>query len=161
LIDYRYFDYYNISVQYEFGLGLSYTTFSLSNLCITPSQVTSPLSPALQTANKTAPGGNPDLWNTVYGASVTVSNTGSVAGAAVTQLYLTSPTTAVEGTPVKQLRGFEKIELAVNVSSTVQFDLMRQNISFWDVVAQEWRIPSGEFGIKVGFSSRGGGTFSV
>lgn len=154
LIDYRHFDYYNISVLYEFGFGLSYTTFSLSNLAITTLFSNLTALPAAQAMNVTAPGGNPELWETVYKVTATVSNTGKFVGAAVPQLYITLPASAGEGTPIKQLRGFEKLELAVNGSSTVEFDLMRRDISFWDVVAQEWRIPTGDFGVKVGFSSR-------
>ncbi|KAK6434222.1 hypothetical protein LTR95_009592 [Oleoguttula sp. CCFEE 5521] len=111
LIDYRHFDYYNISVDYEFGFGLSYTTFSMSNLAITASSssLTATAAPA-----KIAPGGNPGLWETVYTVTATVSNTGSVAGAAVPQLYLglPQPTADLDDiTPVKVLRGFEKIYL--------------------------------------------------
>lgn len=66
-----------------------------------------------------------------------VFNTGSLAGAAVPQLYLTLPAAVGDGTPVKQLRGFEKIDLAVNGTSAVEFELMRQDISYWDVLLQE------------------------
>lgn len=155
LIDYRHFDYYNLSVQYEFGYGLSYTTFNMSSISIAPLFNSTPTSlPAGSSLNVTAPGGNADLWTALYKVSVTVSNTGAVAGATVPQLYVTLPSTAGEGTPVKQLRGFEKVQLAVNGSSVVEFELMRRDISFWNVTLQEWEIPSGNFGVKVGFSSR-------
>jgi beta-glucosidase len=127
----------------------------LSNLFITKlvNGTISPL-PAIEATNMTSPGGNINLWTRLYKVSVTVSNTGTLVGAAVPQLYLALPSTAGEGTPVKQLRGFDKIQLAVNESKIVEFELMRRDISYWDVVLQEWRVPSGNFGIQIGFSSR-------
>ncbi|KAF7952147.1 uncharacterized protein EAE97_001644 [Botrytis byssoidea] len=155
LIDYRYFDYHNISVLYEFGFGLSYTTFDLSSLSITPiSNETLSSIPAPMAANASIPGGNPDLWTPVYTITASVSNIGNYSGAAVPQLYITIPEIEGSETPVKQLRGFEKIGLNAGENKTVTFELMRRDISFWDVELQEWRIPEGEFGVKVGFSSR-------
>ncbi|KAJ8066955.1 hypothetical protein OCU04_004337 [Sclerotinia nivalis] len=164
LIDYRYFDYHNISVLYEFGFGLSYTTFNLSSLTISPiSNTTLSSTPAVMTPNTSIPGGNPDLWTPIYTVTASVTNTGNFSGATVPQLYITIPETDEE-TPVKQLRGFEKIGLKAGESKNVKFELMRRDISIWDVQLQEWRIPEGEFGVKVGFSSRDlrvEGTFQV
>lgn len=153
LIDYRHFDYYNISVLYEFGFGLSYTTFGLESLTVTPASNTS-IAGAPAATTSVTPGGNPALWETVYTVKATVSNTGDVAGAAVPQLYVELPASAGEGTPVKQLRGFDKVELEAGESKEVEFPLMRRDISIWDVVQQEWSVPEGEFAIHVGFSSR-------
>jgi len=89
------FDYFNESVQYEFGYGLSYTTFSMSSATVT--RVASGSSISAAPANNTvAPGGNPALWDVLYTVSVSVSNTGSVAGATVPQLYLGLPQPANE-----------------------------------------------------------------
>ncbi|KAH6663512.1 beta-glucosidase [Halenospora varia] len=151
-IDYRYFDAQNMSVRYEFGFGLSYTSFSLAGLSVarcSNSSIT-----AAPPAQATLPGGNPALWESLYTVSVTLTNTGSLAGATVPQLYLTLPSSAPAGTPPKQLRGFEKVHLAAGASETVQFSLMRRDLSYWDTTAQQWLIPSGEFGLSVGFSSR-------
>ncbi|KAE9369026.1 glycoside hydrolase family 3 protein [Stipitochalara longipes BDJ] len=138
----------NMSVLYEFGFGLSYTTFSLSNLTSAGNQVS-----ARAASSAASPGGNPALWEGVYNVSVTVSNTGSVSGATVPQLYITLPSSA-PSTPPKQLRGFEKVFLTAGQSSVVDFTLMRRDLSYWDIVAQDWIVPSGEFGLSVGFSSR-------
>lgn len=154
LIDYRYFDYHNISVLYEFGFGLSYTTFSLTDLSVSPVSNSSAIAGVPAAAAEAAPGGNPALWDAVYKVTATVQNTGDVAGAAVPQLYVELPASAGEGTPVKQLRGFEKIELEAGEAQEVTFELMRRDVSVWDVVAQEWSVPSGTFGVHVGFSSR-------
>ncbi|KAK2627380.1 hypothetical protein QTJ16_003346 [Diplocarpon rosae] len=151
-IDYRYFDAQNLSVRYEFGFGLSYTTFALSGFAITPRtnasiSATAPAQPAV-------PGGNPALWDELYTIVVVLTNTGSVAGAEVPQLYLSFPASAPAGTPPKQLRGFEKVFLEPGGRETVRFAVMRRDLSFWDVEKQEWVIPAGEFGVSVGFSSR-------
>lgn len=150
-IDYRYFDAHNMSVRYEFGYGLSYTTFGLANIqaeCLDEELAARPK------AQPVMPGGNPALWETVYNVTVDVSNTGDVAGAAVPQLYLTYPDSTPAGTPPKQLRGFDKVFLEAGESKTVAFELMRRDMSYWDVVAQDWVIPTGAFKVSVGFSSR-------
>jgi beta-glucosidase len=150
-IDYRYFDAQNIPVRYEFGFGLSYTTFGLSNVSI--AKVCDENVTAVAAPQQIVPGGNPALWDTLYTVSVNLTNTGSVSGAAVPQLYVSLPPSA-PSTPPKQLRGFEKVFLGVGASSTVTFELMRRDLSYWDVVQQDWVIPSGEIGLSVGFSSR-------
>lgn len=150
-IDYRYFDAQNMSVRYEFGFGLSYTTFSVSDLTITSlanSTVT-----AIPPAEAKVPGGNPALWDYLYSVTVNLTNTGSTAGAEVPQLYVTLPSSA-PSTPPKQLRGFEKVYLNATASEVVEFKLMRRDLSYWDTVSQDWIIPSGVFGVSVGFSSR-------
>ena len=150
-IDYRYFDMHNISVLYEFGFGLSYTTFDIKDISAQAcaSNITSmPEQLPIQ------PGGNPALWDTVYNVTVTVSNTGSVAGAAVPQLYVGLPSSAPAGTPVRQLRGFEKVYLEKGESQTVNFELLRRDLSYWDIISQQWVIPEGEFTAWVGHSSR-------
>lgn len=148
---YRYFDAHNITPRYEFGFGLSYTTFSLSGL--SGSASTDNLT-ALPPVRDTQPGGNPALWDTVYTITADVTNTGDVAGYAVPQLYAGFPASTPEGTPPSQLRGFDKIWLEASETKTVTFDLMRRDVSYWDIVAQDWVIPSGTFTFKAGFSSR-------
>ncbi|KAF3400144.1 putative beta-glucosidase G [Penicillium rolfsii] len=149
-VDYRYFDAQNKSVLYEFGYGLSYSTFSLANIkakALVTSLSQWPEPRPIQ------PGGNPALWDIIYDVSVLVTNTGGAEGATVPQLYVTFPD-SVSGTPPKQLRGFEKVLLAPGKSCNVRFELMRRDLSYWDTMSQEWLIPQGEFVISVGFSSR-------
>ncbi|KFY10611.1 hypothetical protein V491_07580 [Pseudogymnoascus sp. VKM F-3775] len=152
LIDYRHFDYYNTSVLYEFGFGLSYTTFEMSNLGIAKidQEVT-----ARAPAAKTAPGGNPNLYKNLFRVTVAVSNTGKVAGAAVPQLYLSlPPVDGIAPSSLRVLRGFEKVLLQPGQSETVTYNLMRRDVSFWDTVSQEWVIAPGKIGVHAGFSSR-------
>lgn len=147
LIDYKAFDAANTSVLYEFGFGLSYTTFSLSNMSTSiavanASRFPSPTAPI-------HPGGNTDLWASLASVRATVTNTGTVRGATVAQLYLQFPEQKE-----RVLRGFEKTELGPGESAEVVFELMRRDLSVWDVVAQGWRLVDGDVGVEVGFSSR-------
>ncbi|RAH70027.1 beta-glucosidase, partial [Aspergillus aculeatinus CBS 121060] len=150
-VGYRYFDAHDIPVRYEFGFGLSYTTFTLSALHITTPRTNLTALPA---ALPVQPGGNPALWETVYTLSAQVSNTGGVDGYAIPQLYVGFPDSAPAGTPPSQLRGFDKIWVPAGQTRTVTFDLARRDVSYWDVVAQDWRIPLGRFTFHAGFSSR-------
>ena len=266
-IDYRHFDKNDILPRYEFGYGLSYTTFSLSGLRIEhvaqnnlsfppdphrgsppplyPMQLPDPreaLLPANFTRIKkynypwidslseikkghyryphgyTRPhkfppagggqGGHPDLWVRTMNVQVHVANMGDQDGASVVQLYVGFPTDAFDYTwnathfanctynmtndpltanetnpfnsfldnegrnitscsnetmweknprvdfPVRVLRGFERIELPAGAKQVVDFDLTRRDLSYWDVGAQNWRLPEGEFEFSIGFSSR-------
>ncbi|PVH81067.1 glycoside hydrolase family 3 protein [Cadophora sp. DSE1049] len=147
-IDYRAFDASNIEPRYEFGFGLSYTTFSLSNLTVTSVSG----SPSEYPTGTVVAGGQADLWDIVATATVSVTNTGSVAGQEVAQLYLSIP---VEGQPIRQLRGFEKVMLQPGESTTVEFELNRKDMSVWDVAAQKWKLTLGtEYTFFVGNSSR-------
>ncbi|KAI9038990.1 beta-glucosidase [Aspergillus affinis] len=151
-VGYRYFDAHDIPVRYEFGFGLSYTTFNLTTLSpktSVPFNLT-----ALPEARPVQPGGNPALWDKVYSLTAQVSNAGDVDGFAIPQLYVQFPSSAPSGTPPNQLRGFDKVWLRAGETKTVTFDLMRRDLSYWDVVAQDWRIPTGAFTFKAGFSSR-------
>ena len=151
--DAGWFDYFNQSVQYEFGYGLSYTTFSMGNVsvsCTDNGNIT-----ALPPANAIVPGGNPALWDVLYTVTANVKNTGSIAGATVPQLYLGLPQPANEDvTPVKALRGFEKVSLGPGQSTTVRFNLTRRDISYWNTVTQQWTINAGAVKVMAGFSSR-------
>jgi len=111
---------------------------------------TRPLSPA-----GGGEGGNPALWDVVASLEVAVKNTGDVAGAEVAQLYIGFP--EVEGVqfPVRVLRGFEKVHLEKGDEKKVTFEIRRRDLSFWDVEAQNWRMPTkGKFTLRVGNSSR-------
>lgn len=155
LIDYRHFDANNIEPLFEFGFGLSYTTFNLASPLSIRNHFKENIAPLPNPLRTVKPGGNPDLWTALLSVETTVSNVGPVSGATVAQLYISFPQeTTPEGTPVKVLRGFEKIFLEVGENRRVAFEIMRRDVSFWDTVEQEWRVPRGEFQFSVGFSSK-------
>ncbi|KAH7248226.1 glycosyl hydrolase family 3 N terminal domain-containing protein [Fusarium solani] len=154
MIDYRYYDHYGIEPLYEFGFGLSYTTFKLSK-SLNVVQLKENLRDRPRPSERTAPGGNPELWEDVVRVDTEVANTGKVVGAAVPQLYLSFPQKNVPtGTPAQILRGFDKVTLQPGESRRVSFTLRRRDLSYWDVERQNWVIPKGAFTFKVGFSSR-------
>jgi beta-glucosidase len=149
-IDYKYFDQQNKSVRYEFGFGLSYTTFEYaSNVTVVPD--TQKLSKTYASGTL-AVGGREDLWDIVATISTAVTNMGHVAGAEVAQLYVEFPAAADE--PVRQLRGFQKVMAKPGQTEKVEFELRRRDLSVWDVVAQEWAVVKGEYKMHVGASSR-------
>ncbi|KAM0283986.1 hypothetical protein ACHAQH_002181 [Verticillium albo-atrum] len=146
-VDYRHFDAQNIEPRYEFGFGLSYTKYEYSNIAINSVAIGGPA------IGETGPGGRVDLFDDVAEVTATITNTGEVDGAEVAQLYITLPASA-PATPPKQLRGFAKLSLAAGESGTVTFPLRRKDLSYWDVTSQNWIVPQGAIGVKVGASSR-------
>jgi beta-glucosidase len=126
---YRWFDEKNITPEFAFGFGLSYTTFAYSNM------VVSPVSMA----------GQP------FTVSFDITNTGSIAGEEVAQLYLNAPSTANVWMPKKQLRGFQRIGLNAGETKTVTFQLKAEDFYFWN--GAQYQAQSGNFTVKVGGSS--------
>ena len=146
-IDYRHFDKYNITPRYEFGFGLSYTTFSYADLSI--ESLSGDVS-AFPHDEEIVPQGGPSaLWDNLFNVTISLTNTGSVEAAEVPQLYVGIPTA-----PAKQLRGFERVHVPCNESVRVSFALTRRDLSVWDVVAQKWRLQRGSYPVYVGASSR-------
>lgn len=150
-IDYRFFDEKNIEPRFEFGFGLSYSTFAYSTLHTERTGNTS-TSPLVDPSIPIVQGGHPSLWDTLFNVTAVVKNTGSVAAAEVAQIYL-----AIPNAPARQLRGFDKVFLQPGESVTVQFPLTRRDLSIWDVDLQQWRLQGGneaQYGVYVGGSSR-------
>ncbi|CAK7209782.1 hypothetical protein SBRCBS47491_000557 [Sporothrix bragantina] len=159
-IDYRHFDANNITPRYEFGYGLSYTTFGYSNLQISKSTPVSENETNLfakYPAGAVQQGGQVDLWDQLVTVTADVTNAGGVEGAEVAQLYVSLPGAGPSGNlsiPIRQLRGFEKTQLGVGETATATFALTRRDLSYWDVGAQKWLLPEGNYTVSVGSSSR-------
>ena len=101
-----------------------------------------------------APGGNPALWDVVYRVSSEITNHGPYEGANVVQLYLGLPDSDKYPTPPKQLRGFDKVSLQPKSNATVSFDLLRRDLSVWDVETKSWIVLRGTYDVYIGTSSR-------
>ena len=148
--DYRAFDREGIDPRFEFGFGLTYTTFEYSNLkienTVDSSTLTSyPMGPII-------PGGHSDLWDTIATVTADVTNTGSVEAAEIAQLYVGIP---MQDQPIRQLRGFDKVTVPPEETRTVEFKLRRRDLSTWDVHGQNWRLLVGsDYPVYVGASSR-------
>lgn len=139
---YRWYDQQGTAPLWPFGHGLSYTSFGYSNAKATP------LTP---TADATI--------------TFTLTNTGAVAGAEVAQLYVGWPAPATTGQPmpVRQLRGFEKVQLQPGGSEEVVFSLAAADLQVWSE-STGWAVVPGVYSFWVGSSSRDlrlTGTFAV
>ena len=131
-VGYRYYDRKDMDVLFPFGHGLSYTTFAYSNLRLSAQRITD---------------------QDTLTATVTVTNTGSRAGKTVVQLYVGDPVSSVFR-PVRELKGFEKVELQPGESKDVSFTLCKRAFAYWNTQLHDWYVESGEFTIEIGQSSR-------
>ena len=128
-VGYRHFDKAEIDVSYPFGFGLSYTTFDLSNL-------------------------NTTIKNDTISVMVTVTNSGSLAGKEVLQIYTSKPDTNIDR-PLKELRTFAKTKsLKSEEAATVSFQIPVSELSYWSEEASQWILEKGSYSIQVGASSR-------
>ena len=116
-VGYRYYNKSDVPVRWSFGYGLSYTAFTYSNLVVSD--------------------------NTV---SVTVKNTGMLAGAEVVQLYIGAPQDGVHR-PVRELKGFQKVFLQPGESRTVMFPLTDRSFALWQ---EGWKVPTGQYTVSIG-----------
>ncbi|KAF2791241.1 glycoside hydrolase family 3 protein [Melanomma pulvis-pyrius CBS 109.77] len=146
-VDYRRFDQQKIEPRYEFGFGLSYTNFTYSDIAIDGKPAAGPAS------TTKGVGGSIDLFDTVATVTASITNSGGVAGAEVSQLYIGFPASAPAAAP-RQLRGFTKLKLDAGAKNTAIFKLRRRDLSYWDSGKQTWVVPTGDFTVWIGASSR-------
>jgi beta-glucosidase len=127
-IGYRWYQSQNITPLFSFGYGLSYTKFSFSNLSV-------------------------GAFNADGNATVTatITNTGSVAGADVAQLYVGDP--AASQDPPNQLKGFDRVQLNAGQSATVTFPINIHDLAAFSPTANAWQAQAGTYSIKVGDAS--------
>ncbi len=127
-VGYRYFDKEQKPVLYPFGYGLSYTTFTYSDL----------------KAKK--------IGDNKVSVSMKLTNSGNYDGAEVVQLYVGDTECSV-ARPLKELKAFKKVDLKKGKSQTVEFTLDSDAFAFWSPTTKDWTVESGEFTISVGGSS--------
>lgn len=128
LVGYRWYDTRAMDVAYPFGHGLSYTTFGYSDVAATAD-------------------------GTDITVTATITNTGSVAGAEVVQVYVRDPHASVLR-PTRELKAFAKVALEPGESRAVSFTLGARDLSYWHPGLHRWVLEGGEFVIEVGASSR-------
>jgi beta-glucosidase len=143
-VGYKWYDSRDIAPLFEFGFGLSYTTFAINNVQLTADTTSS---------------------NHDFQITLDVRNTGTRAGAEVAQVYLELPSGLGES---RRLVGWKKISLAVGEKQSVTIAVNANDtshpLSFWDTGTQSWKIAAGTYIVKVGNSSRNlvtAGTFEV
>ena len=131
-VGYRWYDEEGIDPLYPFGFGLSYTSFSYSNLSL-----------------KTTGNGGVNV-------TFTVTNTGDRTGTEVPQVYLGPSPNAPGGVQqaVHKLAGFKRIELEPGQSQKVQIHINRQSLSYWSIDAEAWVVGTGRRSVSAGSSSR-------
>lgn len=130
-IGYRWYDARNIPVQFPFGFGLSYTTFAYSQ-----------------------PRASASTFKDVEGVTVSidVTNTGTVAGKEVIQVYIHDQQSSLVR-PYKELKGFAKVELQPGETKTVAIPLNFRSFAFYNPAHKQWITEDGDFDILVGASA--------
>jgi len=128
LVGYRWYDQMNQTPLFPFGHGLSYTTFRYTNLQVNSSGSDS------------------------YLVTVQVTNVGLLGGHEIVQLYIGFPAAAQE--PPKSLKGFEKLWLDAGDTDEATFLLTPEQLSVWDLTADDWALVPGVYQVYVGASSR-------
>lgn len=132
-VGYRYYEKRRIRPAYAFGYGLSYTNFTISDLHLDRSRMDADASECVQ-------------------ASVRVRNIGRYTGKEVVQLYISDVESTLDK-PVKELKGFEKVELASGEEKLVRFTITRQMLESFDPEYGVWACESGLYRILIGNSS--------
>jgi beta-glucosidase len=128
-VGYRHFDKSGVKPLFPFGYGLSYTTFAYKNLTV---------SPAAGSENTTV--------------AFDITNTGTRSGADVAQVYVGDKHASVPR-PVKELKGFAKVELNPGETKHVEVTLNRRAFSYYDVKNHKWTVAPGDFDVYVARSA--------
>lgn len=130
-VGYRYYESKKMPVRYSFGHGLSYTTFSYTDLKLDHTEI-----------HEEDP----------VCASVTVTNTGERAGKAVVQLYI-APEKQEMIRPVRELKDFTKVLLQPGESKRVTFQLDRRCFAHWNATVHDWCVEDGHYTIQIGYNA--------
>lgn len=129
-VGYRYYNTFHVKTAYAFGYGLSYTTFSYTNLALSSTS-----------------------FNRRLTASVTITNTGKVAGKEVAQVYLSAPAKSMDK-PAEELKAFGKTKLLQpGESETLTFTLTPKDLASFSTAQSAWVADAGKYEVKIGASS--------
>ena len=132
-VGYRYYDKKEMEVLFPFGHGLSYTSFEFENLRLDKQEM--------------------DDTDTLT-VTVTAKNTGSRPGKTVVQLYVGKGQTDRVIRPVRELKGFDKVELQPGESKDISFTLDKRSFAYWNDELGDWHVETGEYTVSIGHSSR-------
>ena len=138
-VGYRYYDTKNVEPQFPFGFGLSYTSFTYSDLTIMDDTTFKP------GQKKDDPRGKLALF--------TVKNTGSRPGAEVVEVYVHDGHSKIDR-PAHELKAFARVELKPGESQKLLVRIDRSAFSYWSPVKKDWVLEPGTFEVQVGASSR-------
>ena len=127
-VGYRYYLSANKEVRFPFGYGLSYTTFDYSNLKVTQKE------------------------NEIV-VSVDVTNSGTLAGSEVVQVYVSSPKENVHK-PIRELKGFNKVNLEPKETKTVEVIINKEELKYWNINENKFVLEDGECDIQIGRNSK-------
>jgi beta-glucosidase len=121
-VGYRYYETAEVAVRYPFGFGLSYTTFSYSDIIVKEKSVT-----------------------------FSITNDGDLAGEEIAQMYIRPPKSATFR-PVRELKGFTKVSLQPGQTKKVTIDFDSHTFAHYHISAKAWVIAKGEYGVEIGAS---------
>lgn len=131
-VGYRYYDKKKMNVLFPFGFGLSYSDFKYENLRIDKENIKD---------------------NEEVKVLVDITNIGNVEAKEIVELYVkNAPSDALR--PIRELKGFEKINLIPGETKTVEFILDKRSFAYYEESIHDWYVPSGTYTVEIGKSSR-------
>ncbi|BAX79651.1 beta-glucosidase family protein [Labilibaculum antarcticum] len=130
-VGYRWYESKAIEPLYAFGYGLSYTTYEYSNLLLENASIKA---------------------GAKLNFKIDIKNTGSVDGKEIVQVYVRDVESSV-ARPLKELKDFQKVQLAAGDKQTLYFTLTNRDFAFWDAESEDWKVEPGQFEILVGAAS--------
>ena len=130
-VGYRGYDKNKTEVQFHFGFGLSYSKFELSDLSVQPSKTK----------------------KSKVTVTCKIKNTSVVEGAEVVQLYIGGKSAKYQEQPIKELKGYEKVNMKAGETKIVKFEVTERDLSYFNVAKNKFVFEKGEYRLMIGNSS--------